>query len=85
MRFLISGSSNLLLMKKITETLAGRAVYFEMNPMTLGEIRERLGELGNFFNLWEQELRISEQRAEFIDPVQFMFKGFMRHSCIWII
>lgn len=38
-RFLISGSSNLLLMKGITETLAGRAVYFEMMPMLLEEIR----------------------------------------------
>lgn len=40
MRFLVSGSSNLLLMKRVTETLAGRTVYFEMPPMTYGEIKE---------------------------------------------
>lgn len=76
-RFIISGSSNLLLMKGVTETLAGRAVYFEMMPMTLGEIRAE-SEVGkNFFKLWEGELRISEDKLEFIDPLPFMLKGFM--------
>lgn len=37
-RFVLSGSANLLLMQKISESLAGRAVYFTLHPMTLGEI-----------------------------------------------
>lgn len=37
-KFILSGSSNLLLMKQVSESLAGRAVYYELNPMTLGEI-----------------------------------------------
>jgi len=38
-RFVLSGSANLLLMQQISESLAGRAVYFVLHPMTLGEMR----------------------------------------------
>lgn len=76
MRFILSGSSNLLLMKEITETLAGRAVYFEMLPMLLQEIRGDL-ECHNFFDLWQKELHISEKTTEFINPLSYMLKGFM--------
>lgn len=51
-RFIISGSSNLLLMEKITESLAGRALYFDLLPMTYGEIGGILS-LSNFLSLWE--------------------------------
>jgi predicted AAA+ superfamily ATPase len=37
-RFILSGSANLLLMKQVGESLAGRAVYFILDPMALGEI-----------------------------------------------
>ncbi len=40
-KFVLSGSANLLLMKQVSESLAGRAVYFELNPMTLGEINQK--------------------------------------------
>ncbi|PIS37589.1 MAG: ATPase [Nitrospirae bacterium CG08_land_8_20_14_0_20_52_24] len=40
-RFVLSGSANLLLMRRVSETLAGRAVYLRLYPMTLGEIRGR--------------------------------------------
>lgn len=76
-RFILSGSSNLLLMKGITETLAGRAVYFEMLPMSLGEIRGYLEGQKNFFDLWKSELNIREQKIEMISPLPFMLKGFM--------
>lgn len=36
-RFVLSGSANLLLMKQVSESLAGRAVYFVLDPMSLGE------------------------------------------------
>lgn len=39
-RFMLSGSANLLLMKQVSESLAGRAVYFVLDPMTLGEVHE---------------------------------------------
>lgn len=38
LRFVLSGSANLLLMKQVSESLAGRAVYFVLDPMTLGEV-----------------------------------------------
>lgn len=37
-RFVLSGSVNLLLMKQVSETLAGRAVYHILEPLTLGEM-----------------------------------------------
>ena len=39
-RFLLTGSANLLLMKQVTESLAGRASYLNLWPMTR---REQLG------------------------------------------
>ena len=40
-RFILTGSANLLMMEKISETLAGRAVYVTLWPFTR---RERLGQ-----------------------------------------
>ena len=38
-RFLLTGSANLLLMRKVSESLAGRAVYLTLLPMTEREKR----------------------------------------------
>ena len=43
-RFLLSGSSNFELMSSLTESLAGRAGVFELMPMAINEIREKLFE-----------------------------------------
>ena len=56
-RFLLSGSANLALMGKISETLAGRAVYLTLYPFTMSE-RAGQGGVGR----WE---------ALFKDPSQF--------------
>ncbi|MFH0796345.1 MAG: ATP-binding protein [Candidatus Omnitrophota bacterium] len=40
-RFILSGSANLLLMEKSSESLSGRAVYFNLLPMSLAEIEGR--------------------------------------------
>ncbi len=37
-QFLLSGSANFGLLKKVTESLAGRAVYFEMHPFSRREV-----------------------------------------------
>jgi len=37
-RFILSGSANLLLMGNVSESLAGRAVYLTLDPLTLGEL-----------------------------------------------
>ena len=39
--FLLTGSANLLLMERVADTLAGRAVYFSLPPLTWAEVEER--------------------------------------------
>jgi predicted AAA+ superfamily ATPase len=39
--FVLSGSANLLLMKQVSESLAGRAIYFVLDPMSVGEMQDR--------------------------------------------
>ena len=77
MRFILSGSANMLLMKGISESLAGRAVYCELQPMTYGEIKESKDGLNNFMKLWNDDLKISKHKDEFIDTSPLMLKGFM--------
>lgn len=36
-RFVLSGSANLLLMRKVSESLAGRAIYMNLYPFSVGE------------------------------------------------
>lgn len=48
-RFLLTGSANLLLMRQVSESLAGRASYLTLWPMTRGEQRG-LGRCG----LWDE-------------------------------
>lgn len=40
MRFVLSGSANLLLMQQVSESLAGRAVYFVLSPLTHSEQKQ---------------------------------------------
>ncbi len=50
-QFLLSGSANLLLMRRVSESLAGRASYLTLWPMTRRELRG-LGRCG----IWEELL-----------------------------
>lgn len=43
-RFVLSGSANLALLSQVSETLAGRAAYFTLHPMTRREIRGQTGQ-----------------------------------------
>lgn len=54
-RFLITGSANLLLMRQVSESLAGRASYLTLWPMTRREQRG-LGRCG----LWEELLAAAD-------------------------
>jgi hypothetical protein len=56
-RFLLTGSANLLLMHQVSETLAGRATYLTLWPMTR---REQLG-LGRA-GIWQELLEASDAR-----------------------
>jgi uncharacterized protein len=55
-RFLLTGSANLLLMRRVSETLAGRASYLTLWPMTLREQRGD-GRCG----LWEELLGFPDE------------------------
>ncbi len=46
-RFLLTGSANLALMERVSETLAGRAVYLTLGPLTRRELRG-LGSAGHW-------------------------------------
>lgn len=74
-KFILSGSSNILLMKEISESLAGRAIYFEMFPMTYREITGNIEKI-NFLRLWKDDF-IEEETLEKINPIPFILKGFM--------
>jgi predicted AAA+ superfamily ATPase len=53
-QFLLSGSANFSILKGISESLAGRAVYFTMHPFTKREIEGRTSEepfLRRFFKI----------------------------------
>lgn len=76
-QFLISGSSNLLLMKRVSETLAGRAVYFEMLPMSHQEMEGRAKGTRNFASLWARDFKAREKETHAIDPVPLLLRGFM--------
>ena len=76
-RFVLSGSANLLLMKQVSESLAGRAVYFVLDPMAIGEIHQTLQPdilarilSGDF----PAEGTLNEEP---VDPVSIIMRGLM--------
>jgi len=76
-RFVLSGSANLLLMRQVSESLAGRSVYFRLFPMTLGE-------MGGapppewFFRLFQDDMPTDiPVRTASADPLALMVRGFM--------
>ena len=56
-RFLLTGSANLLLMRQVSESLAGRASYLSLWPMTR---REQMGQ--GRCGLWEELLSAPDAR-----------------------
>lgn len=76
-QFVLSGSANLLLMKQVSESLAGRAIYFVLDPMSIGEMHSRPhpdilmralnGEFPNETTL----------QTELPKPAEYILRGFM--------
>ncbi len=56
-RYLLTGSANLLLMRSVSETLAGRAAYLTLWPMTR---REQLGEGAP--GIWDDLIRNDDEQ-----------------------
>jgi uncharacterized protein len=80
-RFLLSGSANFTLLKGITETLAGRAVYFEMRPFNRREISGRTAE-PSFLERFSEDPSLP--RYEGYEPFQSdeILKGGMPSVCL---
>ena len=74
-KIILSGSSNLLLMKSVTESLAGRAFYCELLPMSYGEFKGKTT-INNFLNLWKKILPKNVPQEK-IDIKELLLKGFM--------
>jgi predicted AAA+ superfamily ATPase len=76
-QFILSGSANLLLMQKVSESLAGRAVYFTLGPMTIGEMNS-IAPPNLLHSLFKGEFP-PEQKIDspFESPFPFMWKGYL--------
>ena len=75
-KFVLSGSANLLLMRGVTESLAGRAFYLELLPLTWGEEHGHLA-AANFASLWQASHRIAEGSVDPVESLPFLLRGFM--------
>lgn len=53
-QFVLTGSANLLLMKRVSESLAGRATYLSLGPFTRRE-RAGLGTVGDWTKFFDSE------------------------------
>ncbi len=73
-RFLLSGSANLSLLSSVAETLAGRALYVALHPMTRREIRGRTN-AEPFIVRWLADQSMPGEPAEPITPVEVLSGG----------
>lgn len=88
-RFVLSGSANLLLMQQATESLAGRAAYLVLRPLTVGEWEGRSAPL----SLLEDLLKGGERAAAAVrtadgpsparGALQVMARGLMPSLLAW--
>lgn len=75
--FVLSGSANLLLMKQVSESLEGRAIYFVLDPMSVGEMQNRPcpGLLMQVLNgEFPKEISLP---APLPNPAEWILRGFM--------
>jgi hypothetical protein len=76
-QFALSGSANLLLMKQVSESLAGRAVYFVLDPMAVGEMNNAPPPDILTKALNGELPEESSLAAELPDSAEFILRGFM--------
>ena len=75
-RFILSGSANLYLMEKVTESLAGRAAYIDLLPMTWGEVTGA-PTINNFTALWQDDMQVRAVPTPDSDLMDILLRGFM--------
>ncbi len=65
-RYILLGSSQLLLLEKVKESLAGRCVIIEMYPFTLPELRTTTWETDTPYSPWQDLLRTPMDEPVFL-------------------
>ena len=80
-QFLLSGSANFTLLRGITESLAGRSIYFQMHPFSRREIDKRVGEQPFLESFFENRRIPKQQEFTPIKPEDIL-KGGMPTVCL---
>ncbi len=73
-RFLLSGSANLSLLKGVSESLAGRAVYLTLRPFSVRELRRRIEEPA-FLPAFFADQRMPKGHATPLRPDEVLMGG----------
>jgi predicted AAA+ superfamily ATPase len=73
--FILTGSANLLLMKHVADTLAGRAIYLDLRPFCPTEWQERKGALSPLNRLFAPDFDWREWPDEPGDWPRWMLAG----------
>jgi hypothetical protein len=73
--FLLTGSANLLLMGRVADTLAGRAIYLELPPFCPAEWQERKDALAPFDRLFEKDFDLRDWPREAGDWPAWLLRG----------
>lgn len=73
--FILTGSANLLLMKPVAETLAGRAIYLDLRPFCPAEWQERKGALLPLDRLFAKDFDWREWPDEQGDWPRWLMRG----------
>ncbi len=80
-KFILSGSANFLLMKNISESLAGRAAYFNMHPFTRRELNAQISEKPFIRKFFENQTITGLPEVPPI-PLDEIIKGGMPSVCL---
>jgi hypothetical protein len=73
--FILTGSANLLLMKQVAETLAGRAIYLDLPPFCPTEWQERKGALSPLDRLFAPDFDWRKWPDEPGDWTRWLLRG----------
>jgi predicted AAA+ superfamily ATPase len=76
-QFVLSGSANLLLMRQVSESLAGRAIYFILDPMSIGEMHNRPHPDLLMHTLNSEFPEETSLPAALPNPAEYILRGFM--------
>lgn len=74
-RILLGGSANFALLKSITESLAGRAIYLTMLPFTRREIRQKINKPPKLIEWLGGDFTDSKETQDPIDPAEIVTGG----------